>query len=82
VLGLSPEIKAGLAVTKTTLDQGYTLELPDAGADGVLVYAGARLPFVDYLRRVFRWGGFPGWADQDRRPSGQLLTLTDNLSPL
>jgi hypothetical protein len=37
--------------------------------------------FVQYLRRSFRWGGFPGFADVDEslRPTAMLAQLTEGL---
>ena len=37
----------------------YGVELPYLGADPVFVNEVHQLPFVDYLRLAFRWGGFP-----------------------
>jgi hypothetical protein len=39
----------------------YMMELPNAGADGVLLGERHRLFFVDYLRLCFAFGGFPGY---------------------
>jgi hypothetical protein len=37
----------------------YGIELPDRGSDPIFVNEEHGLPFVDYLRLTFRWGGFP-----------------------
>ena len=37
---------------------------------------------VDYLRIAFRWGGFPGWEGQQKRPEQELKFLTDGLLPI
>lgn len=37
----------------------YGVELPYLGADPIFVHEEHGLPFVDYLRLAFRWGGFP-----------------------
>jgi hypothetical protein len=37
----------------------YGIELPYLGADPIFVNEEHGLPFVDYLRLAFRWGGFP-----------------------
>jgi hypothetical protein len=37
----------------------YGIELPDRGSDPIFVNEEHGLPFVDYLRLAFRWGGFP-----------------------
>ncbi len=38
----------------------YGIELPYLGADPVFANEKHSLPFVDYFRLAFRWGGFPG----------------------
>lgn len=38
----------------------YCVELPFLGADPIFINEPHQLPFVDYLRLAFRWGGFPG----------------------
>jgi hypothetical protein len=42
------------------------------------------IPFVQYLRRSFRWGGFPGFAnvDENLRPAAMLAQLTAGLLPI
>jgi hypothetical protein len=37
----------------------YGIELPYLGADPIFMHEEHGLPFVDYLRLAFRWGGFP-----------------------
>jgi hypothetical protein len=37
----------------------YGIELPHLGADAIFMNEEHGLPFVDYLRLAFRWGGFP-----------------------
>jgi hypothetical protein len=37
----------------------YGIELPFCGADPIFANEEHNLPFVDYLRLCFRWGGFP-----------------------
>ncbi len=37
----------------------YAIELPFYGADPIFENEEHNLPFVDYLRLCFRWGGFP-----------------------
>ena len=46
----------------------YTMEFPNAGADGVLVGERHQLMFVDYLRLCFAYGGFPGYEGRDAPP--------------
>ncbi len=43
----------------------YSLEVPNRGVDGLLLYEPHQTTFVNHLRIAFRWGGFPGW---DRSP--------------
>ena len=39
----------------------FRIQLPAPGADGMVEEeAWGTIPFVSYLREVFRWGGFPG----------------------
>ena len=48
-------------VSKFNFNGGeYNVRLPDKGAD-VIFEDWKKDHFVEYLRRVFRWGGFPGW---------------------
>lgn len=35
-----------------------------------------------YLRRVFNWGGFPGWAHAADPPLDLIRELTRDLYPL
>jgi hypothetical protein len=59
----------------------YYLRLPDSGADFVFD-DGNGATFVNYLRKVFSWGGFPGW-EQARNPPRELIAeLSDGLLPV
>ena len=49
----------------------YCVRLPDKGAD-VIFEDWKKDYFVEYLRRVFRWGGFPGW-ERDPHPPIELI---------
>jgi hypothetical protein len=82
VLGWDAEAKARLAVENEQLDYGYTIELPNGAADARLDGAPNRTTFVDYLRIAFRWGGFPGWERQAKRPEKELKFLTEGLAPI
>ncbi len=64
------------------LDSAYWMEAPNPAADGWLKGYQNEITFVDYLRLSFRWGGFPGWKDQTKRPEGDIAALTDGLLPL
>jgi hypothetical protein len=39
----------------------YAMAVPNAAADGALLWERHQTTFVNYLRICFRWGGFPGW---------------------
>jgi hypothetical protein len=61
----------------------YAVELPFLGADPLFLNEPHNLPFVDYLRLAFRWGGFPGLESHaDRADVRALLAdLTRGLEP-
>lgn len=56
----------------------YGVELPFAGADPVFANEGRDLPFLEYLRHAFQWGGFPGLEIARDQPGVQ--DLVDELS--
>ncbi len=58
----------------------YQITLPGAGMDAVLENEPHRLPFVDYLRLAFQWGGFPGFESAGKRPK-EIEFLNDGLLP-
>jgi hypothetical protein len=62
----------------------YGISLPFRGADPVFQYEPHALPFTDYLRLCFRYGGFPGLEKHEREPGVRALVahLTDGLAPL
>ena len=39
----------------------YALAVPNAGADGLVLWEPHQTMFVNYLRCSFRWAGLPGW---------------------
>ena len=82
VLGWTAEAKSRLAVANEQLDYGYAITLPNPAADAPLKGERHGVTFVEYLRIVFRWGGFPGWEQQAKRPEGELKFLTDGLLPI
>jgi hypothetical protein len=82
VLGWTAEAKSRLAVANEQLDFGYAITLPNPAADAPLKGEGHGVTFVEYLRIAFRWGGFPGWEQQEKRPEGELKFLTDGLLPI
>jgi hypothetical protein len=56
----------------------YEMAAPDARADGELLNERHELPFVDYLRLAFRFGGFPGYEGHDPLPP-EIATLCAGL---
>jgi hypothetical protein len=56
----------------------YYVKLPDRGADFIFD-DGKGATFVNYLRKVFTWGGFPGWADANNPPRELIAQLSDDL---
>jgi len=56
----------------------YQIAFPDPGADAAVLELGAP-SFVGYLRECFRWGGFPGLADETTAPADELARLTEGL---
>jgi hypothetical protein len=60
---------------------GYYLRLPDRGADFVFD-DGSGVTFVNYLRRVFAWGGFPGWEQAKNPPRDLIAQLSNGLAPV
>jgi len=74
VIALDDEGKAG-----DSDPDFYFVRLPDWHADTELRGERHKTNFVDYLRLAFRWGGFPGWEQYDRRPEKELAALTEGL---
>lgn len=60
----------------------YAIKLPDSCADGLFLNEPHNTTFVNYLRFVFQWGGFPGWERASRRPDKELNFLREGLLPL
>lgn len=59
----------------------YYIALPDAGADFKFDDF-HKTTFVNYLRKVFQWGGFPGWERYKNPPGKELAELSEGLLPL
>jgi hypothetical protein len=61
----------------------YAVALPHGGADPIVLYEGHDLPFTDYLRFAFEWGGFPGLEEHRGRPDVLefIAGLTEGLEP-
>lgn len=58
----------------------YEIAVPELAADGKLLNERHALYFVEYLRLVFRHGGFPGYSDMDGAPQ-ELARLSKDLAP-
>jgi hypothetical protein len=74
-LWLSPD-----ALTKAHTSGGdpYSITIPNAAADAPFDDGEGRT-FVNYLRHVFKWGGFPGWACDPNPPREAIAALTEGL---
>jgi len=59
----------------------YYVALPNSGADFVVEGVQGGATFVEYLRRTFACGGFPGWYLETARPA-ELDKLSRDLLPL
>jgi len=79
-LDLAPD-----ALHKANISGGapYGVELPFVGADPWFINEQHNLPFVDYLRLAFRWGGFPGLEKHAELAEVKSLVadLTKGLEP-
>jgi hypothetical protein len=59
-------------------DHRYCINFRDSRAD--TIFGDWRNDyFVPYLRRVFKWGGFPGWERHPNPPLKLIAELTDGL---
>jgi hypothetical protein len=74
-LGPDDLTKAGIS------GDAYYVALPDPGADFTVLGVTGKPTFVEYLRRTFECGGFPGWFDQKERPA-ELAKLSEGLLPI
>lgn len=82
IVAWSADTKADLAIVDEQIDEGYDICLPASSADAALNNKPHHTHFVDYLRTAFRWGGFPGWQNQSRRPEKELRFLSEGLLPI
>ncbi len=60
----------------------YYIMLGDAAIDGRLLGDRNYGTFIEYLREVFRWGGFPGLATNPAMVREELAFLTKDLLPI
>jgi hypothetical protein len=73
-----PGVKAGLDDERPQ----YVVTLPNASLDAVVENEDHGLHFVDYLRFVFEWGGFPGYADMPDKAPALIYRLKERLLPI
>ncbi len=67
-----------LMKAETSGGDPYVIEVPNTAADGILRFEEHGLYFVEYLRLVFRFGGFPGYEGIEQQPP-ELATLSADL---
>ena len=94
---LRPVFEIGLApdyLHKANVSGGppYGVEVPNEGADGLLLWEPHQTTFCNYLRIAFRMGGMPGWQREPALlddwalpsdpPPAELLELARRLRPL
>jgi hypothetical protein len=60
----------------------YIITVPNAAADAPFENECHETNFVPYLRKVFEWGGFPGWAHDGNPPLKEIAALKEGLLPL
>jgi hypothetical protein len=63
------------------IGESHGIPLPDTSADSAFVDWKKGF-FVEYLRRVFAWGGFPGWERHPNPPMDLIRELTHGLQPI
>ncbi|HEX6350945.1 MAG TPA: hypothetical protein VF160_16335 [Candidatus Dormibacteraeota bacterium] len=81
VISLAPAEKSAQAAGEQ-VDDFLSIPLSSRGADAVLEGDAENRTFVEYLRRSFEWGGFPGWDGAPDPPRDLLRSLTDGLEPI
>lgn len=79
ILAYAPRDKAATDPNETDWDDGLAIHIPDAGADAPLSGAAEHPGLVPYLRLVFRWGGFPGWAGRTDAPGDAIRQLVQDM---
>jgi hypothetical protein len=63
------------------IGESHGIRVPDSSADSAFVDWKKGF-FVEYLRRVFAWGGFPGWERHPNPPMDLIRELTHGLQPI
>jgi hypothetical protein len=69
-LAIAPD---DLHKANTSGGEPYEIAVPDLCADGKLLNERHDLYFIEYLRLVFRFGGFPGYDGVDPLPTELAL---------
>jgi len=60
----------------------YAMELPNDSVDGLFLEEWHKTTFVDYLRDVFKWGGFPGFKRSAHPPMDFVTKLAEGLQTI
>jgi hypothetical protein len=60
-------------------DEDYSVLYPNAAIDGKVEGLWYAATFVEYIRKNFQWGGFPGWERYPIRPEKELAFLREGL---
>lgn len=60
----------------------YRITIPNAAADFKFENEWRGTYFVNYLRKAFEWGGFPGWERDPNPPRKLISELTKGLLPI
>jgi hypothetical protein len=60
----------------------YSIAVPAPVADALVESEPNSVNFVEYLRLVFAWGGFPGWKNGDAILPSELEMLRKDLLPI
>jgi hypothetical protein len=60
----------------------YMISIPNAAADFLVENEWRGTYFVNYLRKAFEWGGFPGWERDPNPPRAAIAELTEGLLPI
>ncbi|HEY8714664.1 MAG TPA: hypothetical protein VIM00_04745 [Candidatus Acidoferrum sp.] len=60
----------------------YSISVPAPVADTIVESEPNSLYFVEYLRLVFAWGGFPGWKNGDAMLPQEIEILRKDLLPI
>jgi hypothetical protein len=63
------------------IGESHGIRVPDSSADSAFVDWKEGF-FVEYLRRVFAWGGFPGWERHPNPPLDLIRQLAHGLQPI